>query len=174
MKINAVVVPIPREYVYRVYNVHKSSFPTTAEANLVLGLAKTDSYLDELSLAGVVDGRYVAHVLFSNIVIKSATGEIPASALAPVATLPRFRALGIASHLIEYGIASARKTRSEFIVVVGDPKFYSRFGFVAANKYNISAPFAVADEHFMALKIGSIKNFSGGVVEYSEPFDKVC
>ena len=174
MKINAVVVPIPGEYVYRVYNVHKNSFPTADEANLVQKLAKTENYIDGLSLAGVVDGRYVAHVLLSTIVIRSAAGKISALALAPVATLPRFRALGIASHLIEYAIASAHKTRSEFIIVVGDPKFYVRFGFVAASKYNIRAPFAVADEQFMALKIGNLKNFSGGVVEYSEPFVTVC
>ncbi|MEI6285958.1 MAG: N-acetyltransferase [Bacillota bacterium] len=173
MKINAVVVSVPREYVYRVLNIHKQSFPNDCEARLVAGLAATDNYIDELSLAGVVDGRYISHVLLSKITIQSGSQEISALALAPVATLPRFRALGVASHLIEYAIERARKMRYEFIVVLGDPKFYSRFGFVSASQYNISGPYAVADENFMALKIGALRNFPGGTVVYSEPFANV-
>ncbi|MFA6074312.1 MAG: N-acetyltransferase [Negativicutes bacterium] len=173
MKINAVVVSVPREYVYRVLNIHKSSFSGTGEAKLVAELAKTDNYIDELSLAGVVDGRYIAHVLLSKIIIKSETEEIPALALAPVATLPRFRKLGVASHLIKYAINKAGKTRSKFIIVVGDPKFYSRFGFVAASEYNLRAPFAIDDECFLALKIEDQRNFSGGEVLYSEPFANI-
>ena len=173
MKINAVVVSVPREYVYRVYNIHRQSFPEACEAKLVAELAATDNYIDELSLAGVVDGRYIAHVLLSKITLESDSQKVSALALAPVATLPRFRALGVASHLIEYAIEKARKLRYEFIIVLGDPKFYSRFGFVAASGYNISGPFEAAGENFMALKIGAKRNFTGGAVIYPETFANV-
>lgn len=173
MKINAVVVSVPHEYVYRVRNIHKTCFGGDAEARLVEALARTGDYIDELSLAGVVDGRYVAHVLMTAVRIAGTEKVLPGLALAPVATLPRFRGLGIASHLIEYAIEKAKKTRNEFIIVVGDPRFYSRFGFGPASRYNIRALFKVNDENFMALKIGNSRSFSGGDVEYPAAFVNV-
>ncbi len=57
------------------------------------------------------------------------------------------------------------------MIVLGHPSYYPKFGFQKASKWNIRAPFDIADELFMALELkdNALKNVAG-VVRYSEAF----
>jgi predicted N-acetyltransferase YhbS len=60
------------------------------------------------------------------------------------------------------------------VVVLGEPGYYKRFGFVRASGYEISCPFAVPDEAYRALELapGAAAVFRG-VVRYRPEFEGV-
>ena len=56
--------------------------------------------------------------------------------LAPLSVLPSHQNKGIGSKLVKYGNYQVKKMGFTQIFVLGDPKYYSRFGFEKARKYN--------------------------------------
>ena len=69
----------------------------------------------------------VGHVAFSPIAI--ADGARGWFGLGPVSVLPAHRRVGIGAALIEAGIAQLCARGAAGCVVVGDPRYYARFGF---------------------------------------------
>ena len=57
-----------------------------------------------------------------------------------------------------------------YSVVLGDPNYYKKFGYVEASKYNIKAPFDVPDDNFMAIKLSDNDIKIEGIVEYAKEF----
>jgi len=81
---------------------------------------------------------------------------------------------GVGGRLIEEGLRTARELGYSSVIVLGHPEYYSKFGFVPARKWGISAPFIVPEDAFMGIELQAdalIK--AGGVVEYPEEFSEV-
>lgn len=59
-------------------------------------------------------------------------------------------------------------------IVLGNPRFYGRFGFQTASKLGVQAPFPVPDEAFMVLELkpGGLNGISG-TVQYPTYFERV-
>ena len=74
----------------------------------------------------------VGHILFSRVTIANASAAFNGVGLAPVAVLPKFQRQGIGSKLIRDGLERCRQAGYDAVVVLGDPAYYSRFGFVRA------------------------------------------
>jgi len=125
-----------------------------------------------VSMVAEEHGRILGHVLFSPISIDTAKGQRPAFALAQLAMLPAFQRLGIGSALVSAGLARLRELRAERVLVVGDPAYYARFGFVPASRIGVKCPLPAPEEAFMALELvrGA---FSGcaGTARYGHEFD---
>lgn len=142
------------------------------EHNLVKRLRKCGHYIPELSLIAELDDAVIGHIMFSKILIRSASGEAHGSlALAPVSVRPDYQGQGIGSALIEEGHRIAASHHHASVVLLGYPEYYSRFGYQAASRWGIKAPFDVPDDTFMALELtkGALDNVSG-VVEYPSEF----
>ena len=75
----------------------------------------------------VVEGRTVGHIAFS----KASVGDSDPGwfLLGPVAVLHSSQGRGIGSALVRSALAELRARRAGGCVLVGDPGFYSRFGF---------------------------------------------
>ena len=125
--------------------VNRRAFGQDLEANIVDALRKNGAA--QLSLAASVDGRIVGHIMFSPAGIGSVTGV----ALGPMAVLPELQRQGIGSRLVEAGIGELQRAGCPFIVVVGHPEFYLRFGFEPARSRDIRCEWNVPDEVFMVL-----------------------
>src|SRR5690606_24992276 len=93
-----------------------------------------------LSLVAERDGLLVGHVAFSRIVIERDDDPGAAVSLAPVAVLPQYQRSGIGKALIACGLAALTEQGESVVFVLGDPAYYSRFGFVAKE----AAPFTSA------------------------------
>ena len=108
----------------------------------------------------------IGHILFSKIVIKNDTEEFESLALAPMAVIPEFQGLGIGSQLINKGLQKATKLGYKSVIVLGHENYYPRFNFTPASQFQISCPFEVPGDNFMAieLKKGSLDKVSGCVV----------
>ena len=82
----------------------------------------------ELSLVAVDDGGAITgHIAFSPCRIETAPGRW--CQLAPVSVRPDVQRLGTGSALVRAGICTMRERGFAGIALVGDPAYYSRFGF---------------------------------------------
>jgi putative acetyltransferase len=93
--------------------------------------------------------------------------------LAPVAVLPQYQRQGIGSLLISKGLDELKNMNVKAAFVLGDNRFYSRFGFVPSfSRFGIKSKFNVEDKNFMALELfdRSLDKISGNL-EYCKAFD---
>jgi putative acetyltransferase len=95
--------------------------------------------------------------------IETATGTVPAVALAPMAVLPAYQRQGVGSQLIRAGLDLVRGLGEQIIVVVGHPAYYPRFGFSSETAGGLEGPFR--REVFMALELtpGALDGVRGRV-----------
>ena len=149
--------------------VVQASFGSVDEADLVDGLRASDALT--LSTVAVVENRVVGHVAFSPVAIG---GSNPALALAPVAVAPDCQRQGIGSTLIRWGLEKCLRSGHQVVIVLGEPAYYSRFGFVAASLFGIGCPFPVPSEAFMVLELSPrAANGYRGTVCYHSAFGSV-
>ncbi|UCF86909.1 MAG: hypothetical protein JSV71_05365, partial [Nitrospiraceae bacterium] len=69
----------------------------------------------------------------------------------PVAVLPSFQRIGIESKLIETGNQIVFSKRFHTIFVLGNPAYYSRFGFEKAKKQNYFSRYDPGGNNFLVL-----------------------
>ena len=145
--------------------IHLASFPTDGESKLVAALRAAGRLV--VSLVAVEADAVVGHVAFSPVDLAGASGGI---GLAPVAVLPEFRRRGIAAQLIREGVARCSRAGHAFVVVLGEPAYYSRFGFRAASGWGLHDEYGGGDA-FQALELQprSIPA-AGGTVRYAPEF----
>lgn len=155
--------PADREAIHA---VHVGSFPTAIEARLVDALREARRLW--ISLVAVEEDRVVGHVAFSPVTLAGAEDGV---GLGPVAVLPEWRRRRIADRLIREGLARCRDLGHGFVVLLGDPQYYRRFGFAPAaergllDDYGGGEAFQVLELRPTAIPAG------GGAVHYAPEFD---
>ena len=90
-----------------------------------------------LSLIAVEAEAVVGQVLFSRLRAPAA-----ALALAPLAVRADRRRRGIGAGLVRAGLDRARREGWRAVVVLGDPAYYSRFGFRPEAVRGMASPYA--------------------------------
>jgi len=136
------------------------------EHNLIEKLRLSPEYIPELSLVAVSGDIVLGYIMFSKISV----GQSDAVALAPLAVRPDRQRKGIGKLLVAAGHEQARRMGYPCSVVLGDPLYYSGFGYVKASDYGIIAPFDVPDEYYMVSDIGNTGDIPKGTVRYSDAF----
>jgi predicted N-acetyltransferase YhbS/quinol monooxygenase YgiN len=104
------------------YLLHRAVFGRPEEAQLVDDLRATGRLA--LSLTARFGRAYLGHCAFSPL-----AAPFPAWALGPLALREAVRGQGIAETLVRSGIALARERGIQALFVLGDPGYYTRFGF---------------------------------------------
>ena len=161
--------------------MHVAAFPSDAEARLVAALQASGNA--PVSVVAEVDARVVGHVLFTPVSIQGAStpgpGGRPAcrsacAGLAPLAVRPEFQRRGIGARLVEAGLHACRAAGFGSVVVLGDPRYYRRFGFRRALAHGLGNEYGV-DEEFMVLELqpGALAGVFG-VVKYGSEFAPVA
>ena len=141
--------------------VNRRAFNQDQEANLVDALRSNGAAL--LSLVATLDGQVVGHIMYSPATIgedKSAefsSRVVTGAGLAPMAVLPEHQRYGIGSKLIEAGTQKLRDSGHPFIIVLGHPDYYPRFGFIPASTLGITCEWDVPAEAFMILILDQSK-----------------
>lgn len=151
--------------------INNLAFGRVNEAKLIEKIRQSNEYIPDLSLVAEFDNKTIGHIMFSyiNLIDKEVTKVL---ALAPIAVLPEYQNRGIGSLLVETGLEIAEKI-APLVIVLGDSKFYSRFGFEAAVNYGIESPFDVPDEAFMGKFLEQKISSYRGKIKYSSAFKNV-
>lgn len=152
-----------REVVYQAFLNHPhhaiGALPT--EHLIIEGLRNTGELT--LSLVAEMDNVVCAHLAFSKIMINHQF--LHWYGLGPVAVLPEMQNQGIGSSLIREGIATMRANGAAGLVLLGDPRYYQRFGFKANGALTLKG---VPAEYFMSLAF--IPDLAAGEVDYHASF----
>ena len=157
-----------------VREVNKRAFGQDQEANIVDALRSNGAVL--LSLVATLDGQVVGHIMYSPATIgEQETGaSVTGAGLAPMAVLPEHQRRGIGGKLIEAGTQKLKAKGCPFIIVLGHPNYYPRFGFTPASTFGIKCEWDVPPEVFMLLVLDQTK-MSGvsGLAKYRPEFSTV-
>ncbi len=152
--------------------VNEQGFGGGEEADLVDALREVNAIV--LSMVALENDYIVAHVLFTEVVITQADSRFTGLGLGPMVVMPCHQRKGIGSQLLKIALDKCRRLDYDFIVVLGHPEFYSKFGFSPAKPHGISCEFDAPDEAFMVLELRE-NGLAGrsGIVHYRDEFRNV-
>ena len=157
----------------QIHELHRTSFPGPAEADLIDAIRTGQTFIPELSLVAVTDdGSVLGHVMVSRVGLETASADalIDVLALAPLAVLSPHRGRGIGSELVIASLERSMLRDEPFVVVVGAPAFYGKFGFVAASDHEVDGPYASAGQAFQVWAPPSAYPIPAGTVVYPPAF----
>ena len=151
--------------------VLEEAFASPLEAGIVDAL-RADCP-DRLSLVAEADGGIVGHILFTPAEIDAAEGVVRGYGLAPVAVRPAWQRRGIGSALIAEGTRRLRDAGVPYVIVLGHPEYYPRFGFERASRHGVRCQWpGVPDEAFMLLVLDpAVAPRLAGLARYRPEFD---
>jgi len=96
---------------------------------------------DVLNLCAVQTGRVVGHAALS--LCQVTDNETTVGLLGPLCVLPEVQRMGVGAALIESGALRLAQGGVSAMLVLGDPNYYSNFGFSAPNP--IEAPYPLPE-----------------------------
>jgi putative acetyltransferase len=96
------------------------------------------------------------------------TAPFRALGLAPVSVQPKRQNAGIGSRLIRGSLERAKQDGWLGVFVLGEPKYYCRFGFDAALARGFASPYA--GPYFMALALGGELPINVGKIGHAPAF----
>ena len=167
-----VVIEIREEHsgdVAAVRDVNRRAFGQDQESHIVDALRANGAAL--LSLVAILDGQVVGHIMYSPLSVVDRQG----AALGPMSVLPEFQRQGIGSRLVESGNRKLQEAGCPFIIVVGHPEYYPRFGFSPASTYGITCEWELPDNVFMVLALNQPKMKDvAGLAKYRPEFSTVA
>ena len=131
-------------------------------------LQQSRDFIPELDFIAEMEGRVVGQIVYSRGVVRSSLGEDrEVIGFGPVSVLPAYQKQGIGGALITHTIRLARRLGYPAICIYGDPRYYSRFGFRCAERYEIKT----ADDKYavallaLELKAGALQDMPGRFIE---------
>jgi len=115
----------------------------------------------------------LGHILFSTVTIEPPSSGWNALGLAPVGVIPERQRQGIRSELIIEGVERNKSLGCTAIVVLGDPAYYTKFGFTRVSDFGLGNEYQIENE-FMVLELlpGALENVAG-IVKYAPEFEEV-
>ncbi|MFC9898485.1 GNAT family N-acetyltransferase [Nocardia sp. NPDC127579] len=149
-----------------VRRINLAAFETAEEADLVDALRADPAWIEGLSMLSTgIDGAPIGYALLTRCHI----GDAPALCLGPCAVPPEYQRTGAGAAAVRAALSAATDHGEDFVVVLGHPAYYPRFGFGRASLHGIRLSIDVPDEALMALSLSG-RPIPGGTVRYAAPF----
>lgn len=160
-----------------VREITRAAFGREPEAKLV-DLARAKLGDTAISLVAEQAGNGLGgHILLSPATIERTDGREPAQgmALGPVSVDPAVQRTGIGSALCRSALSCAQARGAPFVIVLGHPAYYPRFGFVPAAPLGIACPYeGIPDGAFMIARLDRAKmNGITGTARFDPLFEAV-
>ncbi len=131
-------------------------------------MRESKDFISELDFVAELDKKVIGNIVYTRGKVIDDTKKIhEVICFGPVSVLPVYQRHGVGSALIKYSLDKARSLGFTAVCIYGDPRYYSRFGFRCAERYDITnseGKFAVA---LVALELvpGVLRRISGRFVE---------
>lgn len=117
-----------------------------------------------VSLVAECDSAIIGHVAVSPVMIDDE--NLAWFGLGPLSVTPEFQRLGVGSMLMEHALAGLRLLGASGCVLLGDPAYYSRFGFRPERQLLLPG---VPAEYFQALAFAG--GLPTGTIRYDSAFE---
>lgn len=116
----------------------------------------------ELCLTAWIDGRLAGSIRFTPITIGGVKGAL---LLGPLAVEPALAGQGCGRALIAAGLERARRLGYRLVVLVGDPPYYARLGFVPVPAGQLRLPGPADPARLLAYELepGALASFRGAI-----------
>jgi putative acetyltransferase len=147
------------------WNVH---VPGCNEHFCLHNMRGSADFIPELDFVAELEGKIVGNIVYTHArIINDAGKTFKVICFGPISVLPAFQNKGIGGSLIKYSLDKARSMGFTAVCIYGDPRYYGRFGFRCAERYDIKTSdgkFAVA---LMALELvpGALLEMAGRFIE---------
>ena len=153
-----------------VAEVHRLAFARAGEdppieVTLLARLRNDPAWLPHLSLVAIVDGERAGHV----VATRAWVNDAPALGLGPVGVRPERQRAGIGTILVHALVAVAETHGETLVGLLGDPRYYRRFGFTAATDVGIEPPDPQWGPFFQVRSLVA-EAIPGGRFRYAPPF----
>ncbi len=161
------VESITREAFWDLYS------PRCSEHYIVHQLRKCEDFIPELSFVIEFNGKVVGSIFYSKSkVVLRDNRELETITLAPFSILPEYQEKGLGSRLIRHSIDCAKSMGYEAIIILGSPDYYNSYGFMGADKYNITMPDGEFCKYLLAFPLqNSYLDNIEGYIEFSDIFN---
>jgi putative acetyltransferase len=138
--------------------------PHTSQTEQFIVSALRKAGLLTISLVADAEGTVIGHVAVSPVSISD--GASGWFGLGPISVMPKHQCRGVGSRLMHEALRILREQGAAGCVLLGEPEYYSRFGFQADP--NLILP-DVPPEYFQAISLDSSRPH--GTVSYHEAFN---
>ncbi len=115
------------ETIYEVTIAAFRDHPISRHTEQFIVKALRDANALTISLVAEIDGKVVGHIGFSPVTISN--GSPNWYGIGPVSVLPEYQRRGVGKSLVHEGLSLLKARGGNGCVLVGDPKYYQRFGF---------------------------------------------
>lgn len=151
--------------------VLQRAFESPLEASIVDALRLACP--DRISLVAEHESEVAGHILFTPVEIGAAAGVVRGYGLAPMAVRPEQQRRGLGSALVRAGLARVQAAGAPFVLVIGHPAYYPRFGFVPASRHGVRCQWPdIPDEAVMLLVLDAGRAMPlAGEARYRREFD---
>lgn len=136
------------------------------EVGLFDALWKAGDVIHELSFTAVTDDAAVGHVTAS----KAAVASTSVVAVGPIGVLPHHQGAGIGSALMRALLSAADAADVPLVVLLGSPRYYSRFGFRPAQELGVISPEPKWGDAFQARPLTAYTPAIAGPFRYAAAF----
>lgn len=128
--------------------------PGCDEHYLLHILRKQDCFIPGLDMVAEHRRKIVGNIVYSKAKLLCDNGETrEVLTFGPLSVLPPYQRKGIGTLLIEHTKVLAGKMGYKAILIYGDPDYYSRFGFIKAERYKIGTPDDLYVDALQALEL---------------------
>ncbi|CAL9351601.1 hypothetical protein SUDANB95_00474 [Actinosynnema sp. ALI-1.44] len=139
------------------------------EVWLVGALREDRGWIPALSLVAEVEGEVVGHVVCT----RGFAGETPALGLGPLSVRPDVQRRGVGKALMHAVLGAADALDEPLVALLGDPAYYSRYGFRAASEFGVVPPNPEWAQYFQVRALSAYRPEVRGAFRYAEPFDRL-
>lgn len=164
----------PQEFP-QIYDLVKVAFQTAKvsdgrEQEFVNQLRSGGNYIAELALVAEEDGQLIGHIMLTKTAIMEGDVKHETLLLAPVSVALAHRGKGVGSSLIKESFRLAREMGYKSVFLVGDPAYYTRFGFRKTVDFGIKNSNGIPDEYVMVCELvqGALEGING-TIEFETP-----
>lgn len=152
----------------KIYKLVELAFKTAQvsdgkEQDFVLKLRAGAGYVPELALVAEKENEIIGHIMLTKQFIETQKGNSEGLLLAPLTVAIEWRNKGIGIQLVKESFKLAKIKGYKSVFVVGNPAYYSRFGFKQSTKFGISNTQGIPEQYVQACELvpGALYNIQG-------------
>ena len=153
-----------------IYSLVQAAFATArvsdgTEQDFVLELRRRDTYCPELELVAEEEGQLIGHILLTLLPVPGSPEGLRGLMVAPLCVRLEDRGRGLGGQLLRKGGRQAAGLGYNALFLVGDPDYYSRYGFQNAVSLGFQNASGVPDQFLLAqgLTPDALRNAGGSL-----------